>query len=269
MLYSKRRKNKIILNTVILGAICFSSLGSIAINAFESDIQIPSVEENASLFQIDFGSIINKKEDELQRILLYKKEIENKVIYDEVPLIYQTDFPEVPYHDGTIADSGCGITCMSMVGTYLNNIQYSPANLGPAVDHTSDNLTIKMENAGRELGLTWTKTEEWSETVNALKNGQVVIILVDYRCNFTDGGHFIVLTGITEDGRIMVNDPNGHNYEKEGHCEGYKTGFLQEEITCGYLRSWIFPKKDINKAETLAKLEQLEKEAIQELLKHN
>ena len=70
MLYSKRQKNKIILNTVILGAICFSSLGSIAINAFESDIQIPSVEENASLFQIDFGNIINKKEDELQRILL-------------------------------------------------------------------------------------------------------------------------------------------------------------------------------------------------------
>ena len=36
---------------------------------------------------------------------------------------------------------------------------------------------------------------------------------------FTRGGHFIVLKGITEDGRIMVNDPNDSNRKNHNQTE--------------------------------------------------
>ena len=42
--------------------------------------------------------------------------------------------------------------------------------------------------------------------VDALERGELVVALMS-KGHFTSGGHFIVLRGVTEDGRILVADP--------------------------------------------------------------
>ena len=51
-----------------------------------------------------------------------------------------------------------------------------------------------------------------SNVMNALRNGSKVVALVQANSIFTDGGHFIYLEGINEQGNIIVRDPNGQNY---------------------------------------------------------
>ena len=41
--------------------------------------------------------------------------------YDTVPLFFQTDYPYIKFGDGTIATSGCSMTALAMVATYLTD----------------------------------------------------------------------------------------------------------------------------------------------------
>ncbi len=53
-----------------------------------------------------------------------------------------------------------------------------------------------------------------SAAIEAIQNGHPVIVSVNGY--FTSGGHFMVLTGVTEDGYFIVNDPNGANVRRFG-----------------------------------------------------
>lgn len=46
-----------------------------------------------------------------------------------VPLYFQTDYPDTRYGHGTVATSGCGITSLAMVATYLTGHDYYPDEL--------------------------------------------------------------------------------------------------------------------------------------------
>ena len=39
--------------------------------------------------------------------------------YDTVPLYFQNDYPDTMFGAGTVETSGCSITCLAMVATYL------------------------------------------------------------------------------------------------------------------------------------------------------
>jgi hypothetical protein len=83
----------------------------------------------------------------------------------------------------------------------------------------------------------------------ALENGQVVIALVNGDSMFTTGGHFIVLTGLTDDGKVLVNDPNGNNYKR--FPDKFENGFKPSEIYKGAVAYWIYGKKEVAPQETL------------------
>lgn len=58
-----------------------------------------------------------------------EEEMEPEIVekYPEVPLYLQTDYYTVRYGQyGTVATSGCGITCLAMVATYLLDEEYLP-----------------------------------------------------------------------------------------------------------------------------------------------
>ena len=165
----------------------------------------------------------------------------NKTIIDSVPLFFQTDYPDIPYSEGTVATSGCGISCLSMVASYQTGIIYTPGTLAKYNYSGYDNGT-RMENAAIALGLNFEKSWYWSDVIEALENEQLVIVLVGGNTIFTNGGHFIVLTGITNDGQILVNDPYEPNYNRIG--SRYFTGFDQSEFTCDFNGAWIFDKKN-------------------------
>ena len=82
-------------------------------------------------------------------------------------------------------------------------------------------------------------TYDKSEVLKALQNGQLVISATK-NGPFSEGGHFILLTGISKNGKIFVNDPFGPNYDQGGKLkDGFKNGFDQDEIF-GKGAFWIF-----------------------------
>ena len=57
--------------------------------------------------------------------------------------------------------------------------------------------------------------------------------------DFTSGGHYVLATGVNEDGTIKINDPYGPNYNKgvlkDGLENGFDPAFIQKNWRGGYL----------------------------------
>lgn len=168
----------------------------------------------------------------------------------EVPLYNQLDYPHIPYGNyGSVASHGCGITCLSMVATYLlNDRSLTPDALAKQFgkyNTESGSYHILFEDSAEVLGLDLQeRTYDTEKVMEALNNGQVVIALQG-RGLFTGGGHFIVLTGVNEQGLITVNDPNGANYYKNRELiEGFEEGFTERQVFADGGPYWIYAKKD-------------------------
>lgn len=134
----------------------------------------------------------------------------------EVPELYQKDpqWAEVPYAEAAFGESGCGPTCLAMVYVMLTGAtDKTPADLAAlstrmgcaSADGTS--WTFMTEGAA-ELGLSATEVpaDEWSMR-EALVAGSPIICSMGPG-DFTTIGHFIVLAGIDQNGRLIVRDPN-------------------------------------------------------------
>lgn len=158
----------------------------------------------------------------------------------QVPLYFQTDYPNTRYGSGTIESSGCGITSLAMVATYLTGHEYLPDELADYFGGTAENNIARLENGSTALQLPWKKAVNIHETMAALKQGDIAIVLVNAPSPFTLSQHFIVLTGLTEDGRILVNDPYQPNYDKWDLKYGFEHGFLEYDILQGYQGAWIY-----------------------------
>lgn len=160
--------------------------------------------------------------------------------YCDIPLYLQNDYPHVRYGAGTIATSGCSITSLAMVATYLTGHTYMPDQLADYFADFIGNNMQKLEYASDMLQLPWVKAENFHVALQALKDGKVVIALMNQKSLFTDGQHFIVLCGMTEDGKILVNDPNADNYSIWNMKNAFINGFSSGDISCGYSGAWIY-----------------------------
>ena len=47
----------------------------------------------------------------------------------DIPLYFQNDYPETMFGTGSVASSGCSITCLAMVATYMTGREYLPDEL--------------------------------------------------------------------------------------------------------------------------------------------
>ena len=162
--------------------------------------------------------------------------------YDHVPLYFQTDYPSTMYGRGTIANNGCGVTCLAMVATYLTGHEYLPDELARYFGGVAENNIDRLEIGADTMQLPWEKMENFDKTMEALREGKVVIALMDSLSLFTDAQHFIVLTGLNEDGLIMVNDPFEPNYDKWDVKRAFREGFKEGDICYGFSGAWAFDK---------------------------
>ena len=71
----------------------------------------------------------------------------------------------------------------------------------------------------------------------------MAIALMEGNSLFTDSQHFIVLTGLNEEGRIMVNDPASYNYTHWQLQRGFNEGFEPNDILLGYSGAWIYDRE--------------------------
>ncbi len=166
----------------------------------------------------------------------------------DIPMYFQDDYPNVRYGAGSIATSGCGIVSLAMVANYLTGFDYQPDQLARWFGGRAINNMARMETAATALQLPWSKAENFNFTEAALAEGKIVIALMEGysgNCPFTQSQHFIVLKGLTDDGRILVNDPLKTNYDKWDLKEGFASGFSRGEILSGYSGGWIFDPEEM------------------------
>ncbi len=160
-----------------------------------------------------------------------------------VPRYYQTDYPHDKFGNGTIATSGCSMTCLAMVSTYLTDQEYMPDELAYHFGSYGKNNIERLIYGNEQMQLPNTRTENVQEVLQALKEGKVVIAMMDDESVFTTTQHFITLAGMTADGKVLVNDPLGKTHDQDVYMtKGYAEGFGTHDIMRGFSGAWIYDK---------------------------
>jgi hypothetical protein len=127
------------------------------------------------------------------------------------------------YGTSTIKSAGCGPTSLAMVIYSLNNRKdVNPeviANWSVRNGHRSEgsgSYWSLIPAGGKYYGLNVTSVSRKNpkKIVEALSDGYPIIVAMG-RGHFTKSGHFIVLRGITDDGKVLVNDPASVNRTKQ------------------------------------------------------
>lgn len=159
--------------------------------------------------------------------------------FDVIPLLNQCE-STYSMNGATISESGCGITCYAMVLSYLLDKDIKPEYLaekyyGEYWNETGTNPECYTKTAKEEWGIIVqeeTFQGAWREhkLEEALRNDQPVIAVTNNDSVFTTGRHYIVLEGITEDGKILVKDPFGYNYERSEIKGKFENGFERSDL---------------------------------------
>lgn len=135
----------------------------------------------------------------------------------DIPLFIQWDLRWGcdDYAGGMIGLNGCGPTALSMVIVGLTgNRSYDPrsvAQFSYENNYYLDGVGTKwllMSEGATHFGITGIQIgTDQASVLQALNQNHPVILSVGPG-DFTPTGHFIVLTGIDFDGKIIINDPN-------------------------------------------------------------
>ncbi|WP_314025047.1 C39 family peptidase [Filifactor alocis] len=118
------------------------------------------------------------------------------------------------YVSKTIANTGCGPTALAIVVSTLTGTAYDPpaicewARTGNYYVHGKGSVHSLIPDGARHFGLqvSGCSYTEGQRIVDALSSGSLVVAIMS-KGHFTTGGHFIVLRGVTADGKILVADP--------------------------------------------------------------
>ena len=173
-----------------------------------------------------------------------------KTEINAVPRYYQTDYPYIKFGNGTIATSGCSITCLAMVATYLTDQEYTPPQMAHHFGSYGKTNIERLDFGLEQMQLPYRRSENIQEVLQALRSGKVVIAMMDEESVFTSEQHFIVLAGMNDAGKFLVNDPMETNYTKaDVHIRNaYDNGFEDYHLSRGFSGAWIFDKNDMPEA---------------------
>lgn len=119
------------------------------------------------------------------------------------------------YGNDNIGINGCGPTCLSMVAAgLLKDTSKSPDAVAEfSVENNyctvaSGTAWSLLSSGAKKLGLKSESVVVGRDSIKAALEKKQPVICSMKPGDFTTTGHFIVLTGLTEDGRLMINDPN-------------------------------------------------------------
>lgn len=135
---------------------------------------------------------------------------------ETVPLFLQWDpmWGYEKYGSSYLAITGCGPTCLAMVGYYLTGEErFTPGEVGAYAQKNGyyqagygSSWTL-ISQGSQGLGLKATELPLVKKKMTTALEEGLPIILAMGPGDFTTTGHYIVLTGL-EDGKFRVNDPN-------------------------------------------------------------
>ena len=114
---------------------------------------------------------------------------------------------------GTIGRSGCGPTALAIAISSLGGSAVFPTEVadwaagnGYYVEGGGSLHALIPNGAGNWNVPAIGAGYDWQAVVDALSDGKLVIAIMGSG-HFTSNGHYIVLRGLTDDGKIMVADP--------------------------------------------------------------
>ena len=162
--------------------------------------------------------------------------------YNKVPHYFQTDYPYYKMGTGTIASSGCSMTCLAMVASYLTDHTYTPDQMAHHFGTYGKNYVERLDYGSEQMLLPVEKVFDWRLVRAGLEQGKVAIVMVGERSPFTTEQHFLVAAGLNERGKVIVNDPAGWNYADPDLEYGFSNGFEDYSLTKGFSGAWIFDK---------------------------
>lgn len=170
-----------------------------------------SENDKISMYVEKDGKFINP-------ILLVRNKIEEESQgFFGIPQMYQIDkkWGAQPYGSMNISSAACGPSSISMAVSHLTGKLQTPEDLtsvlgGATSPHfingVGSGFTIFPAAAKHYNLKTDTLGNSVDRVVEELKKGRPVVLSL-HSGYFTTGGHFVLATGITKDGKIYVNDP--------------------------------------------------------------
>ncbi len=125
------------------------------------------------------------------------------------------EWADQPYGTDTIGPYGCGPTVMAIAVASLTDIPADPVSMAAwavanghwARKGGSRHSIIQGAAAGFGIEAASFPSREAADLTAALRQGKLLVALVGPG-HFTDGGHFILLRGVTDSGEVLVADPN-------------------------------------------------------------
>ena len=204
----------------------------------ETELRVKAYAEENGIFYADYPesliALLERNPETEQFVLeypLYRPAAYDLSEYrdgDTVPLFLQWDqrWGYKTYGSDMMAITGCGPTCLAMVGYYITgDARFDPAAVavfaeenGYYVAGSGSSWTLISEG-GKILGLDVNELPlDENRMKQALENGNPIILAMGPG-DFTTSGHYIVLTGV-EDGLFVVNDPNSP--ERSGRLWSYE-----------------------------------------------
>ena len=143
----------------------------------------------------------------------------------------------------TIATHGCGPTSLSIVISSITGIDHDPVEITNYVcDHggcTEGGTSWgSITSTAIDYGLKAEETDDNQTVVNALASGNSLAIALMCPGHFTSGGHFIVLTGVSSNGKVTVADPASRDRSTE-----WDFNVIAEE-SCNSRKYWIIKPGD-------------------------
>lgn len=134
----------------------------------------------------------------------------------ETQVVYYSQLDErwstAPYGDSTVSRSGCGPTSMSIVVSTLTGTVVDPPHMAAWAAQNgyycpgNGSYHSLIPGTAKHYGLTVESNLTAQGIVDALTEGKLVVVIMA-KGHFTKSGHFIVLRGVTESGKILVADP--------------------------------------------------------------
>ena len=161
---------------------------------------------------------------------------------DQVPQYFQTDYPDARYGTTNIATGGSSVTALAMVASYMTDHTYYPDEVADYVAHFIGNHYERLEFGSDLLQLSWKRAKNIHEVLQAVKDGKVAIVLMNGKSVFTSTHHYIVLTGVNEEGKITLLDPDKNHYSRQGIDAYLKDGIKEGYLFAGFEGGWIYDK---------------------------
>lgn len=127
-------------------------------------------------------------------------------------------YPAPGYDKATVKSGGCGVCCASMIVENLTEHKNGPKTMASyaivkrARVSGGTDMNVLAKALRQDYDLHFTTTNNESILLDHLKKGGMAIANVGgnrsgYVGVFSDGGHYVVIAGLTDDGRVIVLDP--------------------------------------------------------------